>query len=61
MHGWADALPKGIGDATPAVFVALVMFAIPGGKDGQKLLNWKLVQVNLISFLFVLENHMMHF
>ena len=40
---------QGVGDATPAVFVALIMFAIPGTKEGGPLLNWKLVQVRSCS------------
>ncbi len=36
---------QGVGDATPAIFVALIMFAIPGTKEGGPLLHWKLVQV----------------
>ncbi len=38
---------QGVGDATPAIFVALIMFAIPGTKEGGPLLNWKLVQVRV--------------
>ena len=45
MTGWADLLPPGTADATPAVFVALIMFVVPAGANGETLLTWKLVQV----------------
>ncbi len=46
VPGWADQLPQpGVGDATPAVLIALVMFAVPAGPGGSPLLTWNLVQV----------------
>ena len=46
VPGWADLLPQGgVGDATPAVLVALLMFAVPLGPGGTPLLTWNLVQV----------------
>jgi len=47
VPGWADLLPQpGVGDATPAVLVALLMFAVPLGPGGTPLLTWNLVQVH---------------
>ena len=54
VSGWADLLPPGTTDATPAVFVALIMFAVPASDDGEALLTWKIVQV--IEFYCTIHN-----
>ena len=54
VSGWADVLPPGCGDATPAVFVSLLMFTIPTGTGGTPLLNWDLVQDRLAWGVIIL-------
>ena len=54
MPGWADLLPSGIGDATPAIFVSLIMFCVPAAGDGSPLLNWSLVQDRLAWGVIIL-------
>jgi len=54
MPGWADFFPPGIGDATPAVFVSLLMFCIPAAEDGSPLLTWTLVQEKLAWGVIIL-------
>ena len=53
VPGWADMLPQpGVGDATPAVLVALLMFAVPAGPGGTPLLTWNLVQGSVHTWQF---------
>ncbi|XP_023349618.1 solute carrier family 13 member 5 isoform X3 [Eurytemora carolleeae] len=54
MTGWADLLPPGVTDATPAILISLIMFAVPAGAGGETLLNWKLVQEKLAWGVIVL-------
>ena len=54
MTGWADLLPPGVTDATPAILISLLMFAVPAGTGGEPLLNWKLVQEKLAWGVIVL-------
>ena len=54
VPGWADLLPPGISDATPAILVAVIMFAVPAGSDGKPLLNWALVQQKLAWGVIIL-------
>ena len=54
MPGWGDLFPPGIGDATPAIFVSLLMFCIPAAKDGSPLLTWSLVQDKLAWGVIIL-------
>lgn len=54
MPGWADLFPPGIGDATPAIFVSLIMFCVPAAEDGSPLLTWKLVQEKLAWGVIIL-------
>ena len=46
MTGWADLLPSGTADATPAIFLALIMFMVPVRDHSETLPTWKLVQVS---------------
>lgn len=54
IPGWADFMPHGIGDATPAIFVSLIMFCLPAADDGSPLLSWSLVQEKLAWGVIIL-------
>ena len=54
MPGWAELFPSGIGDACPAILVALIMFLVPAADDGSTLLTWSLVQEKLAWGVIIL-------